>query len=92
MKHLESTGTVHNMHKGHSGRPAAVTKSQANIDAVRESVVASPKKSHRRRSQELGLSPASTRRIMNRAEAFPVRDIHEAQTDRQRQGEEKSHV
>ena len=66
VKHLESTGTVHNTHKGHSGRPAAVTKSQANIDAVRESVVASPKKSHGRRSQELGLSPASTLRIMDK--------------------------
>ena len=30
--------------------------SQANMDAVRESVSASPKKSYRHRSQELGLS------------------------------------
>lgn len=66
VNHFETKGTVHNTHKGNSGRPAAVTRNQANIDAVRESSLNSPKKSHRRRSQELGLSASSVFRIMKR--------------------------
>ena len=58
VQHLDSTGyhvcTPHNADKGGS----AVTMSQANIDAVRESVAASLKKSCRHRSEELGHSHA----------------------------------
>ena len=39
VKHFEHKGTVHNQSKDNSGRPASVTKSQANIDAVRDSAV-----------------------------------------------------
>ena len=42
VKHFEHNGTVHNQSKGNSGRPASVTKSEANIDAVRDSAVDSP--------------------------------------------------
>uniref|UniRef100_UPI00358E029D gamma-aminobutyric acid receptor subunit rho-1-like n=1 Tax=Myxine glutinosa TaxID=7769 RepID=UPI00358E029D len=52
VKHFDHKGTVHNQSKGYSGRTASVTKSQANIDAVQDSAVDSPKKSHRWRSQE----------------------------------------
>ena len=57
VKHFEHKGAVHNQSKGNSGRPASVTKSQANINAVRDSAVDSPKKSHRRCSRELGIKP-----------------------------------
>uniref|UniRef100_UPI00358F7504 uncharacterized protein isoform X2 n=1 Tax=Myxine glutinosa TaxID=7769 RepID=UPI00358F7504 len=66
VKHFEHKGTVHNQSKGNSGRPASVTKSQANIDAVRDSAVDSPKKSHRRRSQGLGIKPTSVGRILTK--------------------------
>ena len=59
VKHFEHKGTVHNRSKGNSGRPASVTKSQADNDAVRDSAVDSPKKSHRRYSKELGIKPTS---------------------------------
>uniref|UniRef100_UPI0035900534 HUWE1-associated protein modifying stress responses 1 isoform X1 n=1 Tax=Myxine glutinosa TaxID=7769 RepID=UPI0035900534 len=66
VKHFEHKGTVHNQSKGNSGRPASVTKSQANIDAVRDSAVDSPKKSHRRCSQDLGIKPTSVWRILTK--------------------------
>ena len=59
VKHCEYKGTVHNQSKGISGRPASVTKSQANIDAMRDSAVDSPKKSHHQCSWELGIKPTS---------------------------------
>ena len=34
VEHFEAKGTVHNTHKGNSGRPSVVKKGQANIDAV----------------------------------------------------------
>ena len=55
--------TVHNLNKGRSGRHKAA-RTPENIDAVRHSVTQSPKKSSRRRSQELGLSRSSIRRIL----------------------------
>ena len=64
VKHFEHKGTVHNQSKGNSGRPASVTKSQANIDIMRDSAVDSPKKSHRRHSQELGIKPTLVWRIL----------------------------
>ena len=57
VKHFEHKGTVHNQSKGNSGRPASAIKSQANIDAVRDSAVDSPMKSHRRCSWKLGIKP-----------------------------------
>ena len=45
VKHFEHKGTVHNQSKGNSGRPVSGTKSQANIDAVRDSAVDSPNNS-----------------------------------------------
>ena len=64
LKHFEHKGTVHNQSKGNSGRPASVTKSQANLDATWDSAVDSPKKSHRRRSQLLGIKPTSVWHIL----------------------------
>ena len=49
--------------QSHLGRPKTA-RTPVNICAVRNSVVASPKKSLRRRSQELGISCASVRRIL----------------------------
>uniref|UniRef100_A0A8C4Q5Y6 DUF4817 domain-containing protein n=1 Tax=Eptatretus burgeri TaxID=7764 RepID=A0A8C4Q5Y6_EPTBU len=66
MKHFEYKGTAHNHSKGNGGRPASVTKSQANIDAVQHSSVDSPTKSHRRRSWELGIKPTSVWRILTK--------------------------
>ena len=60
VKYFEHKGTMDNQSKGNSGRPAPVTKSQANIDAVRDSAVDSPKKSHHRHSQELGIKPTQS--------------------------------
>ena len=47
----------------HSGRPRSA-RTDANVDRVRDSVARSPKKSLRRRSQQLGMSSASVRRIL----------------------------
>lgn len=65
---FRAQGTVLNLNaKGdrasHSGRPKS-SRSPANIDAVRESVGRSPRKSLRRRSQELGIPRESIRRIL----------------------------
>ena len=56
VQHFDSTGTVHTAQHTHKVSSVPHTMSQAGIDAVRESVAASPKKSYRHRSQELGLS------------------------------------
>ena len=61
-------GTVLNLNaKGkrgtYSGRPKSA-RSQENIDAIRNSVSRSPRKSLRRRSQELGINRDSIRRIV----------------------------
>ena len=65
VQHLDSTGTVHIAQHTHTHKDgSAVTMSQANIDAVRESVATIPQKSYRHRSQELGLPPISTLSIM----------------------------
>ncbi len=47
----------------HSGRPASA-RTPEKIDAVRDSVARSPKKSLRRRSQDLGIPRESMRRIL----------------------------
>ena len=61
-------GTVLNLNaKGerdnYSGRPKS-QRSQENIDAIRDSIGCSPRKSLRRRSQELGINRESIRRIL----------------------------
>ena len=67
-------GTVHNLnHKdasrqSHSGRPKS-SRTPHNVAAVRDSVVHSPNKSVRRRSQELGINQESVRRIL-------IADLH----------------
>jgi len=62
-------GTVHNLNRkdtnrqSHSGRPKS-SKTPHNVAAVRDSVVHSPSKSVRRRSQELGINRESVQRIL----------------------------
>jgi len=76
VRHFEDKGTIKNSNKGNSGRPASITKNQANIDKVRNSTINIPKKSHRRRSQELGLSSSSVFRILkNELRLFPLHHI-----------------
>ena len=67
VKHFEHKGTVQNQSKGNGGRPAPGTKSQANIDAVRDSAVDSPKMSQRRHTRELGIKPTSVWCILTKA-------------------------
>ena len=66
VKHFEDKSIVINTNKGNSGRPVSVTKIQANIDKVRNSTINSPKKSHRRLSQELRMSSSSVFRILRK--------------------------
>lgn len=73
VKKFRAHGTISNLNaKGnratHSGRPKTV-RTPANIAAVRDSVVRSPRKSIRRRSQELGLKKESVRKIL-------IKDLH----------------
>ena len=74
-------GTVHNLNRkdtnrqSHSGR-AKSSRTPHNVAAVRDSVVHSPSKSVRWRSQELGINRESVRRIL----------IGTWSTDRGRQG------
>lgn len=69
VKKFREYGTIYNLNSKnenrptHSGRPKSV-RIQANIDQVRESVGRSPKKSLRRRSQELGIKMGSLRTIL----------------------------
>ena len=64
---FQATGSLNNLNKKgetpRSGRKLTA-RSPDHVDAVRDSVGRSPKKSIRRRSQELGLSRASVQRIM----------------------------
>jgi len=67
-------GTVHNLNRkdtnrqSHSGWPKS-SRTPHNVTAVRDSVVHSPSKSVRRRSQELGINRESVRRIL-------IADLH----------------
>ena len=68
VKKFREHGTVQNLNsKGitdtYSGREVSA-RTERNIDAVRNSVGHSPKKSLRRRSQELGISRESLRRVL----------------------------
>jgi len=66
--------TVHNFNRkdtnrqSHSRRPKS-SRTPHNVAAVRDSVVHSPNKSVRRRSQELGINQESVRRIL-------IADLH----------------
>ena len=65
IKKFEATGTINDMRKKSSAvkvgrKPTA--RSTENIAAVRDSVGRSPKKSVRRRSQDLGLNKSSVQR------------------------------
>lgn len=72
---FRTEGTVHNLNKKRSGRPKTV-RTVENVDAVRQSVTQSPNKSLRRRSQELGLTRATTHRILRQdLNCFPYK-IH----------------
>jgi len=67
-------GTVHNLNgkdtnrQSHSGRPKS-SMTPHNVTAVRDSVVHSPSKSVRLRSQELGMNRESVQRIL-------IADLH----------------
>ena len=63
VKKFRYNGTVHNLNKNHSGR-ARGARTQENVAAVRNSVVRSPIKSIRRRSQELDMTRNSVHRIL----------------------------
>jgi len=64
---FQAIGSVNNLNKNaetlSSGRKLTA-RSPDNVNAVRDSVGRSPKKSIRRRSQELGLSRATVQRIL----------------------------
>ena len=74
VKKFRTHGTVNNLNakdknrQSHSGRPKS-SRTQDNVAAVRDSVVRSPRKSVRRRSQELGINRESVRRIL-------ISDLH----------------
>jgi len=65
---FRSHGIVHNLYRkdtnrqSHSGRPKS-SRTPHNVAAVRDSVVHSPSKSVRRRSQELGINRESVRYV-----------------------------
>ncbi|KAK7112966.1 hypothetical protein V1264_012336 [Littorina saxatilis] len=69
---FKATGSVNNINKKaetpKSGRKLTV-RSPDSVNAVRDSVGRSPKKSIRRRSQELGISRSSVQRIL-------IKDLH----------------
>ena len=85
-----SKGTVLDCRKREAGAPITV-RSPANVDRVRASVQQSPKKSLRRRSQELGISVASLQRILRKdLTKFPykISICHKlTDTDKQRRTE-----
>ena len=68
MENLNSKG----VRDTYSGRPAS-TRTQRNIDAVRDSVGRTPKKSLRRRSQLLGISRESLRRVLKDLHFYPYK-------------------
>lgn len=63
IRKLEVTGSLLNVKK--TGRPRSV-RTQETIDLVRDNVTASPRKSVRRRAQQLNLSPSSLHAILTK--------------------------
>ena len=73
VKKFQTNGTVHNLNKERSGRRRDV-RTPESINAVRCSGIQSPKKSSRRRPQELGLNRMNIVRIlMPDLKLFPCR-------------------
>lgn len=78
VKKFRTHGTLLNLNaksqrETHSGRPRT-SRTAENIATVRDSVVRSPRKSLRRRSQELGINRESVRRILiNDLHLYPYR-------------------
>ena len=73
---FKATGTVHNLNERVSPSIGAkvTARTPENVDAVRDSVGRSPKKSTRRRSQEHGISHSTLRRILfNDLQLYPYR-------------------
>lgn len=79
---FRSTGSLVDANKGHSGRPLSA-RSPDNIQAVRERLQQSPRKSTRRLSQEVGISRASVLRVIHKdLTLFPYKiQILQHQTD-----------
>ena len=65
-------GTVCNVNKGHSGRRRCAC-SVEHVDAVRESVLRSPRKSIRRLSAETSIPRSSVHRILRDLHLFPFK-------------------
>ena len=63
IRKFETTGSVSNVKK--TGRPRSV-RTQENIAVVRDNVTVSPRKSVRRRAQQLNLSPSSLHDILSK--------------------------
>ena len=62
---FEADGTVHDVHKGHSGRPRSST-SPTKQENLLERLQQSPRKSVRQAARETGISKSSTHRILKR--------------------------
>lgn len=72
VKHFEKEQTVHNCNKARSGTKPTITAEKRQ--QIKESVVRSPKKSYRRRAQELNLTPTTLLRSMKTdLKLFPYR-------------------
>ena len=69
VKKFKNLGTVQNQNKGNSGRPITSTAPD-KVELVRRSVGQSPKKSTRRRSQELGIERTALMRILHNLTAI----------------------
>jgi len=79
--------TVLDCRKEKAGAPIAA-RSPANVDRIRVSVQQSPKKSLRRRSQELGISITSLQRMFKEGpDQVPIQNIHMPQAHGHRQEE-----
>ena len=78
---FRDTGTVRNNNRGHSGPPLTATN-PPHVQDVRARLEASPRKSTRRLSQEVGVSRTSVRRIIKKElKLFPYKvQILQAQT------------
>ena len=72
VEHLEKEKTLANVNKERSGRKSAITPEKR--EQVRESVSNSPKKSHRKRAQELNMSSSAVYRVMRKdMKLFPYK-------------------
>lgn len=83
---FSTVGTVCNVNKGRSGR-RRTARSEENVQAVREAVVRSPRKSIRRLSKESSMHRTSVHRILTTdLQLFPYKIQSQSQlTDEQRE-------